>query len=155
MNFGGYYYRFIVRFPDRVGFPLHNIQSTFLSVMDTFFVDLKFCHIRFYTLTMSFFVFQPSSAFNFKLHTFHHQILITFLITCPYHLSLPLLMTVVIGSTLTNFLNSSIVVVVYPLPCPLFVGGIPSSCFWSTSQLISPSGLQLHHSSRVCPQIQG
>ena len=29
------------------------------------------------------------------------------LITCPYHLSLPLLMTVVIGSTLTSLLNSS------------------------------------------------
>ena len=32
-----------------------------------------------------------------------------FLITCPYHLSLPLLMTAVIGSTPTNFLNSSLV----------------------------------------------
>ena len=32
-----------------------------------------------------------------------------FLITCEYHLSLPLLMTVVIGSTPTNFLNSSLV----------------------------------------------
>ena len=32
-----------------------------------------------------------------------------FLITCPYHLSLPLLMTVVIGSTPTNSLNSSLV----------------------------------------------
>ena len=35
--------------------------------------------------------------------------LITFLITCPYHLSLPLLMTVVIGSILTNSLNSALV----------------------------------------------
>ena len=39
-------------------------------------------------------------------------------------------------------------------PLPLFVGGVRSSYFWSTSQL-SPSGQQLHHSSGVCPQIQG
>ena len=38
-------------------------------------------------------------------------------------------------------------VVVYPLPWPLFVGGVRSSRFWSTSQLIPPSGQQLHHSS--------
>ena len=31
-------------FSDRVGLPLHNILSLFLSV------DLKFCHIGFYTL---------------------------------------------------------------------------------------------------------
>ena len=48
-----------------------------------------------------------------------------------------------------------IVVVVYPLPWPLFMRGVRSSCFWSTSQLISPSGQQLHHSSEVCLQVQG
>ena len=32
------------------------------------------------------------------------------LITCPYHLSLPLLMTVVTDSTPTNFLNYSLVI---------------------------------------------
>ena len=37
-------------FYDRVGVPLHNILSRFLSVMDIFFVNLKFCHIHFYTL---------------------------------------------------------------------------------------------------------
>ena len=31
-------------FSDRVGLPLHNIPSPFLSVMDIFFVDLKFFH---------------------------------------------------------------------------------------------------------------
>ena len=40
------------------------------------------------------------------------------------------------------------VVVVYSLPLPLFVGGVRSSHF-ATSQLISPFGQQLHHSSRV------
>ena len=38
-------------------------------------------------------------------------------------------------------------------PC-LWEGGVLSSIFWSTSQLISPSGQQLHHSSGVCPHIQ-
>ena len=39
-------------FSDRVGLPLHNIHipSPFPSIMDIFFVDLKFGHIRFYTL---------------------------------------------------------------------------------------------------------
>ena len=37
-------------FSDRVGLSLYNIPSPLLSVMDIFFVDLKFCHIRFYTL---------------------------------------------------------------------------------------------------------
>ena len=38
-------------FSDRVGLPLHNIHipSPFTSIMDIFFVDLKFVHIRFYT----------------------------------------------------------------------------------------------------------
>ena len=37
-------------FSDRVGVPLHNIHipSPFTSIMDIFFVDLKFGHIRFY-----------------------------------------------------------------------------------------------------------
>ena len=39
-------------FSDRVGLPLHNIHipSPLSSIMDIFFVDLKFGHIRFYTL---------------------------------------------------------------------------------------------------------
>ena len=39
-------------FSDRVGLPLHNlhIPSPFTSIMDIFFVDLKFGHVRFYTL---------------------------------------------------------------------------------------------------------
>ena len=39
-------------FSDRVGLPLHNIHipSPFTSIMDIFFVDLKFGHICFYTL---------------------------------------------------------------------------------------------------------
>ena len=39
-------------FSDRAGLPLHNIHipSLFTAIMDIFFVDLKFDHIRFYTL---------------------------------------------------------------------------------------------------------
>ena len=55
-------------------------------------------------------------------------------------------------SVLENF---SIVVVVYPLPWPLLVGGVRCSRLWSTSQLLRPSGQQCSHSGGVCPQIQG
>ena len=37
-------------FSDRVGRPLHNILSPFLSVMDIFSVDLTFYHIRLYSI---------------------------------------------------------------------------------------------------------
>ena len=47
-------------------------------------------------------VWSQPSAFNSILHTFLHPVLIT----CPYQLSLPLLMKVVIGSTPTSLLNS-------------------------------------------------
>ena len=78
-------------FPDRVGVPLHNIISPFLPVMDIFSVDFKFSHICFYTLTMSFLVVQP--VFCLQLYTPYisppPQSSSLFLITCPYHLSLP------------------------------------------------------------------
>ena len=48
----------------------------------------------------------PSTRYS--IHFFTHSSSL-FLITCPYHLSLPLLMTVVIGSTSTKCLNSSLV----------------------------------------------
>ena len=41
-----------------------------------------------------------------------------------------------------------------PTPMTLASGGVRCSRFWSTSQLIYPSGHQLHYSSGVCPQIQ-
>ena len=47
------------------------------------------------------------------------------------------------------------VVVVYPLPWPLLVGGVRCSRLWSTSQLLRPSGQQCSHFGGVCPQIQG
>ena len=51
--------------------------------------------------------------------------------------------------------STRIVVVVYPLPWPLLVGGVRCSRLWSTSQLLRPSGQQCSHSGGVCPQIQG
>ena len=53
----------------------------------------------------------PTVHLNSTLYSilFFTQCSSLFLITCSYHLSLPLLMTVVIGSTPTNFLNSSLV----------------------------------------------
>ena len=47
------------------------------------------------------------------------------------------------------------VVVVYPLPWPLLVGGVWCSRLWSTSQILRPSGQQCNHYGGVCPQIQG
>ena len=52
-------------------------------------------------------------------------------------------------------ISTALVVVVYPLPCPLLVGGVRCSRLWSTSQLLRPSGQQCSHSGGVCPQIQG
>ena len=58
--------------------------------------------------SLSYLLFKFYSDF----HTFFSH---EFPITCPYHLSLPLLMTFGIGSSSTSFLNYSLVV--YPLPC--------------------------------------
>ena len=47
--------------------------------------------------------------------------------------------------------GASLVVVVYPLPCPLLVGGVRCSRLWSTSQLLRPFGQQCSHFGGVCP----
>ena len=57
-------------FSDRVGLHLHNIPSPFLYIVDIFFVDLKFFHIRFYTLyPWTSWSSNRSSAFN-SIHFF-------------------------------------------------------------------------------------
>ena len=48
----------------------------------------------------------PSTLYSIHFFTQSSSL---FLITCPYHLSLPLLITVVMGSTPTSFLNYSLV----------------------------------------------
>ena len=82
-------------FSDRVGLPLHNIPSPFHRSQV----------LLLHSLTCPSWSSNRSFAFNSKLHTFLHPVLIT----CPYHLSLLLLMTVVIGSTPTSLLNYSYV----------------------------------------------
>ena len=59
------------------------------------------------------------------------------------------------GGTVRSSDLQIVVVVVYPLPWPLLVGGVRCSRLWSTSQLLRPSGQQCSHSGGVCPQIQG
>ena len=90
------YYRFIVRFP--IGLDILFITLTFLLHLLLSWTSSLSIPIRLYlllhSLTMSFLVFQP--VFCLQLYT-------------PYHLSLPLLMKVVIGSTPTSLLNSSFV----------------------------------------------
>ena len=78
-------------FSDGVGFPLHNMPSPFIYVMGIFLsISSSAISIILYSLTMSFWYSNRSSAFNSKLHILLYPVLIT----CPYHLSLPLLMTV-------------------------------------------------------------
>ena len=68
-------------FSDRVGLPLHNIHSLLLF-------ECLLCRSQvlpyplLHSLTMSFLVFQLASAFNSKLHTFLHPVLITL----PHHM---------------------------------------------------------------------
>ena len=67
-------------FSDRVGLSLHNIPSPFLSVIDIFFVNLKFGHIV-STLSKSNHVFlgRPTGLMLPTLYSIHffHPVLIT------------------------------------------------------------------------------
>ena len=62
-------------FSNRVGLPLHKSLSQFLPVIDIFYVDLKFSHVRFCTLTMSFLVFQLAFCLQLvnSIHFFTHS----------------------------------------------------------------------------------
>ena len=96
---GYYYYQFIVRFPIWLDF-------LFITFLLHFFLSwTSSLSISNATISASTPCPSWSSAFNSKPHTFLHPILIT----CPCPLSLPLLMTAVIGSTPTSLLNSSVV----------------------------------------------
>ena len=98
------------RFSDRVGLPLHNIRSPSHSVMDIF-LSISSSVISASTLSNHVLLGLPTGLLPSTLYYIHFFIQSSspFLITCPYHLSLPLLMTVVIGSTPTILLNSSFV----------------------------------------------
>ena len=112
LNLVKIYYRCIFHFP--IGLDFLFIPFTFLSIY--FYHGHLLCrsqvwpHPLLHSLTMSFLVFLglttgllPSTLYSINLFT---QSSSPFLITCPYHLSLPLLMQVVIGSTPTSLLNS-------------------------------------------------
>ena len=75
--------------------------------------------------------------------------------TCPTPLLSTSPHTHSIHSRPNTTYTSRLLVVVYPLPWPLLVGGVRCSRLWSTSQLLRPSGQQCSHSGGVCPQIQG
>ena len=110
-----YYYWFIVRFPIGLDFLFITfILHLFLS-WAIFFVNLKFCHIRFYTLVL---LDLPTSLLPSTLNSIHFftQSSSFFLITCPYHLSLPLPITFVIGSTPSSLLNYSLALSFMEIP---------------------------------------
>ena len=104
------YYRFIVCFP---------IGLDFLFI--TFYLHFFLSWIS--SLSNSNSAISASTLYNYVLLGFPNGLLPStlnsiyfftqssslFLITCPYHLSLPLLMKVVLGSTPTNLLNSILV----------------------------------------------
>ena len=70
-------------FSDRVGLPLRNIPYQFLSGMGIFFVDLKFFHIRFYTL-YHVLLYLPTGLLHSTLNILH-PIIITF----AHYMSIP------------------------------------------------------------------
>ena len=73
----------------------HLEDFAYYPVMDIFSI-FYICHICFHTLQpFPFWSSNWSSTFNYELHKFGYPVVIT----CPYHISLPLLMTVVIGIT--------------------------------------------------------
>ena len=106
------YYRFIVRFP--IGLDILFITFTFLLhllLSWTSSLSISSSAIPASTLSNHVFLGLPTGLLPSTLYSIHFftQSSSPFLITCPYHLSLSLLMKVVIGSTPTSFLNSSFV----------------------------------------------
>ena len=106
------YYRFIVRFPIGLDFlvitftfPLHLLLSWTSSL------SISSSAISASTLSNHVFPGLPTGLLPSTLYSIHFfaQSSSPFLITCPYHLSRPLLMKVVIGSTPTSLLNFSFV----------------------------------------------
>ena len=103
-----YYYRFIVCFPIGLDF-LFITFTILLHLLLSWTTSLSISSSAISTSTLSNHVFLgllPSTLYSIHFFT---QSSSPFLITCPYHLSLPLLMKVVIGSTPTSLLNSSFV----------------------------------------------
>ena len=113
------YYRFIVRFP--VGLDFLFITFTFLlhSLLSwTSSLSISSSAISTSTLSNHVFLDLPTGPLPSTLYYIHlfTQSSSPFLITCPYHLSLPPLIKVVICSTPTSLLNSSFVLSFNEIP---------------------------------------
>ena len=138
-------------FSDRVGLPLHNIISLFLHVMDIFSSSAISTTILYNHVLLG----RPTDLLPSTLNSIHFftQSSALFLITYPYYLSLTPVMTVLIGSAPTNFLNSSFVfhentthpsnvVVVGPTPPPKIVKG-SNNRFYTHQPMVSPPSNQV------------
>ena len=106
------YYQFIVRFP--IGLDFLFITFTFLLhllLSWTSSFSISSSDISASTLSNHVFLGLPTGPLPSTLYSIHlcTQSSSPFLITCPYHLSIPLLMKIVIGSTPNSLLNSSFV----------------------------------------------
>ena len=105
-----YIYRFIVRFP--IG-----LEFLFITLFLHFFMSwtssLPISNYAMSASTLSNHILlgRPIDLLPSTLYSLHFftQSSSLFFTTCPYHLILPLLMTVAICSTPTNFFNSSLV----------------------------------------------
>ena len=104
------YYRFIVRFPIGLDFLFTTFLLHFLLSW-TSSLSISSSVISTSTLYNHVFLGIPTGILHSTLYSIHFftQSSSPFLITCPYHLSLPLLMKIVICSTPTILLNSSFV----------------------------------------------
>ena len=109
--------------------------------------------------------FLVSSPFPFSMHPSKKTFIYSFisrkstLFVYTVHLLLSALNSTIIGliTPPSSFFLIRTTCCCLPTPLTLVCGGGESDHpgFLSTRQLIPPSGQQLHHSSGVCPQIQG
>ena len=108
------YYRFIVRFPIGLDF-LFIIFLLHFFLSWTSSLSISSSAISASTLSHHVFLGLPTGLLPSTLHSIYYftQSSSHFLITCPYHLSLPPLMKVVIGSTPISLLNSSFVLLFF------------------------------------------
>ena len=104
------YYRFVVRFPIGLEFLFITFLLRFLLSW-TPSLSISGSAISASTLSNHVFLGLPTGLLPSTIYPIHFftQSSSPILIICPYHLSLPPLMKVVIGSTPTSLLNSSFV----------------------------------------------
>ena len=107
------FYLFIVRFPIGLDFLFMTfLLHFFLSLTSS--LSISSSAISASTLSNHVLLHLPTGLLPSTLNSIHFftQSSSLVFITCPYYLSLPLLMTVVMGSTPTILLNSSLVLLI-------------------------------------------